>query len=224
MRRRQLPLSLLLPCLLAGGGARAAEPPSDHWFIFLETGKKTPDDKEAVAAMQRGHIDNFKRLFALKRLFAAGPLRDPSGFKRGIVTVRAASREELQGYFQPDEYVREGYMTVKAVPTTVHKGLNTEGIDPDGIEEVRIVQIGRASIAADAQTARAQQGVLQSLIDRGIAGAWYTLQTGPVAEVLFARSDDALMLGVGLAGYPGLGGPGVSVEVWKQWLGKGVLR
>ena len=45
-----------------------------------------------------------------------------------------------------------------------------------------------------------------------------------MAEVLFARSDDALMLGVGLAGYPGLGGPGVSVEVWKQWLGKGVLR
>ena len=101
MRRRQLPLSLLLPCLLAGGGARAAEPPSDHWFIFLETGKKTPDDKEAVAAMQRGHIDNFKRLFALKRLYAAGPLLDPSGFKRGIVTVRAASREELQGLGGP---------------------------------------------------------------------------------------------------------------------------
>ena len=223
MRRRQFPFSLLLPCLLTDG-AMAAQPPGDFWFIFLETGRKTPDDKEAVAAMQRGHIENFKRLFALKQLYAAGPLRDPSGFKRGIVTVRAASREELQGYFQPDEYVREGYMTVNAARAHVHRGLNTEGIDPDGIEEVRIVQIGRATAAVDEPTARAQQAMLQGLIDRGTVGAWYTLHSGPVAEVLFARAQDTVMLGATLAGYPGLGSAGVSLEVWKQWLGKGVLR
>ena len=55
------------------------------WFIFLEKGKPTPDNKAAVASMQRGHIDNFKRLHAEKKLLAAGPLRDPSGFKRGYV-------------------------------------------------------------------------------------------------------------------------------------------
>ena len=47
--------------------------PDNFWFIFLETGKKTPDDKALVAQMQHGHIDNFKRLFGEQKLFAAGP-------------------------------------------------------------------------------------------------------------------------------------------------------
>ena len=87
------------------GLARAAD---DLWFIFLEKGRPTPPDKEAVMAMQRGHIENFKRLSVLGKLFSAGPLADPTAIKRGIVTVRAASRDELMGYFQPDDYVREG--------------------------------------------------------------------------------------------------------------------
>lgn len=69
--------------------------PDNFWFIFLETGKKTPDDKALVAQMQRGHIDNFKRLFGEQKLFAAGPLQDPSGLKRGNVIVKAPTREEL---------------------------------------------------------------------------------------------------------------------------------
>ena len=72
-RRQALHLALL-PWLLAlttGHGARAATPESDHWFIFLERGRKTPDDRAAVEAMQRGHIDNFKRLFALGASFRA---------------------------------------------------------------------------------------------------------------------------------------------------------
>lgn len=48
----------------------------NFWFIFLESGKKTPDDKALVGQMQRGHIDNFKRLFGEQKLFAAGPLQD----------------------------------------------------------------------------------------------------------------------------------------------------
>ena len=57
------------------------------WFILFEAGKKTPHDKATVAQMQRGHIDNFKRLFAEQKLFAAGPLQNPSTLKRGIVIV-----------------------------------------------------------------------------------------------------------------------------------------
>ena len=56
-------------------------------FIFLEIGKKTPDDKALVGQMQRGHIDNFKRLFAEQKLIVAGPPQDPSTLKRGIVIV-----------------------------------------------------------------------------------------------------------------------------------------
>ena len=198
--------------------------PSTHWFIFLESGKPTPPDRDAVAAMQRGHIDNFKRLFAQGLLFGAGPMRDPAGIKRGIVTVQAASFDVLQGYFQPDAYVREGYMTLNAVPAAVHKGLNTQGVDASKVEELRIVQIARGTAAVDAATSAARQAMLQGLVDRGTVGAWYTLQSGPVAEVLLARTTDTAQLEAAFAGYPGLGTAGVTVAVWGQWLSPGVVR
>jgi uncharacterized protein YciI len=219
----QSSLALGAGTALAGCAATAPpEPPQPRdWFIFLERGRPTPEDKAAVAAMQRGHIDNFKRLFAAGQLLAAGPMRDPAGHKRGIVVVRAASREELMGYFQPDEYVRDGYMSVNAVPTQPRRALNSSGIDPDGIEEVRIVLLSRSANAADAAGADAH---LQRLLDEGRIGAWYALQDGPLAAVLFARTKDSAALQAALAGYPGLAEQRVSAAVWPQWLGKGVLR
>ncbi len=207
MRRRQLLPGLLAAC----AGVHAAAQGADRtWFIFLERGTPTPPDREAVMAMQRGHIENFKRLFALGRLFSAGPLADPSGFKRGIVTVRAASRDELMGYFQPDDYVRLGHMSVNAVPAQVRKGLNTEGIDASRVEEVRIVLVPRAAAApADG---------LKALVDGGILGAWYTLEEGPVAEVLFARTTDTAAVQEVLAPVTR------DAQVWRQWLSPGVVR
>ena len=195
-----------------------------EWFVFLESGKQTPDDKEAVAKMQRGHIDNFKRLFAERKLFAAGPLRDPAKIKRGIVVVRAASVAELLSHFQPDEYVRDGYLTVNAVPATVNKALNTEGIDDTGIEEVRIIQIQRPALRPDAELGRRQRAFLQALLDKGTVGAWYTLESGPQADILFARTTDTAMLAEALAGYPEADSARTGILIWSQWLGKGVLR
>ncbi|MBL8520323.1 MAG: hypothetical protein JNK75_06595 [Betaproteobacteria bacterium] len=181
------------------------------WFIFLETGKKTPDDKARVQAMQRGHLENFKRLFGERKLFAAGPLRDPAGVKRGIVVVRARDRATLDAYFQPDEYVREGYMTLNATPVTVMKPLATEGIDANAIEEVRIVQVLRN---APVDAAR-----IQSAIDQGTFGAGYQLESGPLSHILFARDKDEARLRAAL----GITDP-AHVLVWAQWIGKGVVR
>lgn len=216
MRRRELPAAFAALAGLAGCATAPPAGPRD-WFIFMEAGRKTPDDRAAVAAMQRGHIENFKRLFAEGRLFAAGPMRDPVGLKRGMVTVRATTRAELQGFFQPDDYVREGYMTLNAVPATAHKALNTEGIDASRVEEVRIVQVSRP--AGDGAAA-ARQAFLRGLLDGGRVGAWYTLHEGPVAEVLFARSTDSAALEAAFAGLPG----GGEVAVWRQWLSPGVVR
>jgi len=223
MYRREMTAACAL--LLAAGLAGCATPaprPADLWFIFLESGRKTPDDRAAVAAMQRGHIDNFKRLFAAGQLFAAGPLRDPGWLKRGIVTMRASSADELWGLFEPDEYVREGYMTLNAVPAQAHKALNTEGIDATRVEEVRIVLINRVAAVSDSATAAAQRAWLRALLDRGTVGAWYTLRGGPVAEVLFARTTDSAALQAAFSGYPGPGADGVAV--WGQWLSPGVVR
>jgi hypothetical protein len=151
-------------------------------------------------------------------------MRDPAGLKRGIVVVKAASMDELLGYFQPDEYVREGYMSVNAQPVTINRALHHEGIDPNGIEEVRIALLGRSAPAGDAAVQAARRAHLQGLLDAGRIGAWYSPQQGPVGEILFARSTDSAALEAALAGYPGVADQSVSLAVWGQWLGKGVLR
>ena len=194
------------------------------WFIFLETGKKTPDDKELVGKMQRGHIDNFKRLHGENKLFAAGPLQDPSTLKRGIVVAKAPSNEVLKTYFQPDEYVREGYMTLNAMPAVAHRALESQGIDPNGIEEVRIIQILRASPAAATGDAKANSAFLQALIDKGTVGAWYSVESGSLSEVLFSRTTDTKMLEDTFAQYPATKSGDATVAVWRQWLGKGVVK
>lgn len=218
MRRRQLiATALALPLLTA----HAAEP-GDWYFIFLETGKPTPPDKEAVQKMQKGHLDNFMRLHGEGKLFAAGPMRDPARVKRGIVVAKAPSREALQRYFDPDEYVREGYMTVNAAVAQPNKALITLPTDPGGIEEARIVLIGRDDQATPSAQAQ-RRALLQQLVDSGRFGAWYSLASGSVAEVLFAKTTDGDALQAALATYPGVTDKTVSLAVWGQWLGKGVL-
>jgi uncharacterized protein YciI len=205
--------SLATPCVRA----QTAAPPDGRreWFVFLETGRSapntTPEEKARLAEMQRGHIDNFKRLHADKKLLAAGPMRDPARVKRGIVIVRADTAAEVQGYFGPDDYVRDGFLLANATPCVARRALNSEGIDPEGIEEVRIV-----IVPADSGEAAARGALLQSLLAAGTVGAWYTLDGGAVAEVLFARTTDTAALQAALAPLPG-------AMVWPQWLGKGVV-
>lgn len=222
MRRRQLLATTLalLPLLKA----HAAETGSagNWYFIFLETGKPTPPDKEAVQKMQKGHLDNFMRLHGEGKLFAAGPMRDPARVKRGIVVAKAPSREALQRYFDPDEYVSEGYMTVNAAVAQANKPLITLPTDPGVIEEARIVLIGRDDQASPAVQMQ-RRALLQQGVDSGRFGAWYSLASGSVAEVLFAKTTDSDALQAALAGYPGVADKTVSLDVWGQWLGKGVL-
>jgi uncharacterized protein YciI len=195
----------------------------EMWFVFLETGRSGPADNEARAAMQRGHIANFQRLFGEKKLYAAGPLKDPSEAKRGIVIVKAPTQQTLADYFQPDQYVREGYLKLNAAPALANKPLANEAIDTTGIEEVRIVQVMRGGRELSAQEAAAQRAALQRLVERGPFGAWYTLEAGPVAEVLFSRNKDDKVLTTALAELPTVKA-GAQVAVWGQWFAKGVLK
>lgn len=213
------------PGLLAACASPARALHDDLWFGFFETGRATPDDKAAVAAMQHGHIDNFKRLFAQGRLLSAGPLADPAGTKRGIVVLRAASLAELTAYFEPDVYVRDGYLRLNAQPAVARRAMHTDGIDASRIEEHRIVLIGRAADGPPA-VAAARQALLQALVDNGTLGAWYSLAQGPVAEVLLARGTDTAGLRAALApfgGQPAGSVPAVTVHVWRQWLSPGVV-
>lgn len=220
-RRSLIATAAAMPALAAlPARAQTAIAAEQVWFIFLETGRPVPDDKAAVAAMQTGHLENFKRLFAEEKLFAAGPMRDPAKVKRGIVVVKAPNRQVLMSYFQPDEYVREGYMTVNAQPARVHQALHHTGIDPNGIEENRIVLFSRA----EEKDRDAVPVFLKRALDEGVIGAWYSLEDGPVGEVVFSRGTDETALRKTMAEYPGLSDRRVTMKIWGQWLGKGVLR
>ena len=193
------------------------------WFVFLESGKPTPPDKEVVAAMQKGHLANFGKLFGEKKLSAAGPLTDPTGLKRGIVVVNAPNMDVLRGYFKADQYVSDGYMTLNARRAIAQKPLNTVGINPNEIEEVRIIQISRPALVLDTEADNNDKAFLQSLVDNQMVGAWYTLADGPVAEILFARGRDTRRLQEMFARHPSASAMGALVMVWPQWLSKGVV-
>jgi len=217
MKATFLATLLTVAAAMASTSQAADLPPIDapDWFVFLESGRPTPADPPAVQAMQRGHIDNFKRLFSLGQLQAAGPMADPARLKRGIVVVRAHTLADLKAYFQPDEYVREGYMTLNAVPATARQPLHTTGIDASKIEELRIALLPRPEPdAANGQ----RQACLKALVDAGKVGAWYTLNDGPLAEVLLARGTDAAALEATLAP---CNGP--APQVWRQWISPGVV-
>lgn len=193
------------------------------WFVFLESGKPTPTDKESVAAMQKGHLANFGKLFGEKKLLAAGPLTDPTGLKRGIVVVNAPNLDTVRGYFKADQYVSGGYMTLNARRAIAQKPLNTAGIDPNQIEEGRIILISRPALVLDAEADNNDKAFLQALVDNQMVGAWYTLADGPVAEILFARGRDTRRLQEIFARHPSASAMGATVMVWPQWLGKGVV-
>lgn len=215
----------LIVALLAGCAAPASSVNDQPktWFIFLETGKKSDGNKEAMAERQRGHIANFQRLFGEKKLQAAGPMADPSTLKRGIVVVQAANRDVLKEYFLPDAYVSEGYMTLNATPARVRKSLNTEGVTPDKIEEGRILMISRPVEATGAATHAAGDKFLQGLLDSGAIGAWYSLESGPIAEVMFVKSTDSAAMEKMLSAHPQVVANQATVSVWRQWLSRGVV-
>lgn len=217
---------MALPRARADEADRAMAPtpvPGLDWFVFLERGTPTPPDKERVMAMQKGHIANFERLFAAGQLFAAGPLRDPTQVKRGIVIVRAPDAETLRHYFDDDAYVAQGHMTLNAQPCITRQALQTSGLDRSKIVENRIVLLTRTGSAAPAPP-RQLTDRLETLLEMGVFGAWYEMQAGPIHHILFRRGIDDAPLHEALASLPGRTVGGLQADVWSQWFAQGVVR
>ncbi len=215
--------AMALPPALADEAPTPVPVPGRDWFVFLERGVPTPPDKERVMAMQKGHIANFERLFAAGKLFAAGPMRDPSQLKRGIVVVRAPDLDALRAYFTEDEYVALGHMTLNAQPCVVKKALNTTGLNLKKIVENRIVMLSGAA-ALRPEERQQLDAALQALVDEGTLGAWYAMQAGPIDHVLFRAGNDEAPLQAALARLPGRTDERLQAAVWGQWFAEGVVR
>lgn len=210
--------------------AAAQSQPKDLWWIFLVKGDgPRPAEESKLQEMQNAHIGNFKRLFAAKKLVAAGPLQDPTKFKRGIVVLTVGNKAEVQESFLPDPYVQGKIMEVVTHRVHVEFGhFETQKIDPEGIEENRIVIFTKNPNPPAGPYAKSTQGRHLEHVrkDGKKAGLsiYLTVKDDPevVGIALFKGKDDAAIQ-EWLDSDPQVK-PGFWVATkMPQWLAKGVL-
>jgi len=204
--------------------------PKKLWWVFLVKGDgPRPSDQAKLQEMQNAHIGNFKRLFGLKKLISAGPLQDPTQFKRGIVVLTVKTKDDVMECFKPDPYVQGKLMNVEAHPVTVEFGhIETQKIDPEGIEENRIVIFGPNPTPPVGPYSKSSRGRHMKHVreDGGKAGLSFYVSVQDDSKVsaiaLFHGKDDAAI-------QEWLDSdPLVKQGVWvvtkmPQWLSKGAL-
>lgn len=201
------------------------------YFVFLVTGKNPPKaSPEEIQKYQMAHIDNFKRLFGENKLMTAGPCADPEKTKRGIVVLAVKSEKEIAECFKPDPYISMGFMEIKAMKMTVQFGqINTSDIDPNGIEENRIVVFTSGAVTADSSSLRAaRRKHLDHIRAAGSkAGLAFYASLSDSADLravaLFKGKDDEKIL-AWIKKDPLVKNGTLKATKFPQWLGKGVLK
>ena len=93
------------------------------FLAFLTRGEKwTPERTPAIAEIQKGHLDNIKRLAEMKKLVAAGPFGD-GGRLRGIFVFRVGSLEEAKLLTATDPAIQAGRLAMDIHPWMVPEGV-----------------------------------------------------------------------------------------------------
>lgn len=75
-------------------------------LVFLRTGDYQPKDKHTQDSLQRGHLDNIKRLAAEGKLVVAGPLGDNDKKYEGIFVFATSSLAEAKSWVGTDPAVQ----------------------------------------------------------------------------------------------------------------------
>ena len=110
------------------------------WWIFLTTGKSTQGTERAeIEKMQSDHLANFGRLHQAGHLLTAGPLADPQKKRRGIVVVTAPDSKSLKELFEPDPFVKNGFLEIDAIKMEIALGAFQKNVDPTALAEYRLV-------------------------------------------------------------------------------------
>ena len=224
---------MLLPALCLGiasfASVQVQEFPAPTYFIFLVTGKNPPKaTPEEIQKYQAAHIDNFKRLFGERKLITAGPCADPEKTKRGIVILTVKNEKEILECFKPDPYVEKGFMEVQAIKMKVEFGsINTSGIDPNGIEENRIVLFRRDPLAKGALPTKLDKASLEYLNSSGAAAglSFYATmaRTAPIDAVALFKGKDDAKIQAWVDQSPWIRNGVVKATKFPQYLSKGVL-
>src|SRR5262245_47992568 len=180
-------------------GKKPAADATMYW-IFLTTGKTTQGtERSEIEKMQAAHLANFGRLHKEGKLFTAGPMADPQKKMRGIVVVTAPDLKSLTELFEPDPYVKQGFMTIDAIKMQIAVGAFHGNIDPNTLAEYRLVLLEKSTADGKEIDAEAQSknlGYCNSIHDaeRMCFAAWLSEDKLSRRGILiFRKLEDAAL-------------------------------
>lgn len=164
---------MILSCLML-------MPTNPEWFGFFTRGDAARPVASVVQEYQREHIANLDRLHKAGHLMIAGPLRDPTQHRRGIIILSPARRADIPTYFRPDPYVGKGMMRLELHPWRLDHGtLHTTGIDPNAIEPYHIAILRGLSSAPPVPIGIPGLAASGQFLDSPIRIAFFTQTSAP---------------------------------------------
>jgi uncharacterized protein YciI len=205
--------------LLAGSG-----PGDSLWWVFLNKGPNRNQPEAELEKMQQEHLANLGRLWKEGKSPLAGPLGD-DGFTRGIVVVKAGSREEVAAHFAPDPFVRVGRLAVEAYPWSGRADSFAPAKEPVKLVQATLVIVKKGPRwAADAPGLAAHAAHLRRLeADGALALSGALSEGGDKLEVLMLRTADAKEAEALFALDPAVQEGRLAVELHPQYLADGIL-
>lgn len=219
--------TLLLLLLLPLAAFAQDAPPMKVYWVFLVRGANRSKDAAEGQKFQNEHIGNFKRLFGEQKLIAAGPLGDPTQYKRGIVILTVKKESEVKECFKPDPYVQNGIMNLHVYPMTVEFGrIETVKIDPEGIEENRLVLFSLGDSPSASRDFKDGSATHLEYIKGGAPSglAFYgSVSKGNYRGFALFRGKDDAAIEKWLSADPLVKSGALTFTKIPQWLGKGFL-
>lgn len=125
MNRSSIKLfSILLMLTLMACQSRA----QDNLFLVYLNGNPGRDalDEDAVAALQKGHLENIGRLYEEGKLLLAGPF-DGGG---GVFILKANNIEQAKGILAGDPAISAGRFLLETLPMRINKGMICDQSEP----------------------------------------------------------------------------------------------
>jgi uncharacterized protein len=129
---KNFPLLLLFLALSAAGNAQTINPNYDsllakrtgadpfgmknYVFVILKTGSNKSADKNFRDSCFAGHLQNIKRLAALKQLIVAGPFGKNDQDFRGLFILNVATTTEALQLLATDPAIKENFLAPELYP------------------------------------------------------------------------------------------------------------
>lgn len=80
-----------------------------YWFVLLTKGSNRSQDSAMAAKLQRGHLENIRRLYNEGKIKVAGPFGEESDWQ-GIFIFDCPTKEEVEKLLQGDPAIAAGRM------------------------------------------------------------------------------------------------------------------